>query len=84
VIISPDDSGLLAYHCLRCWDTHDVPVKDIVWFNPDSMIASARVSGLVQRVEIGRFIFLAVLKTTAERLRRLLPEHLHAKIDDSL
>ena len=76
------ENGPLAYHCLRCWDLHHNPVKDVVWFNSDSMVASALVNKMEQRVEISRFIFLAVLETTAERLRAFLPEHLHAKIED--
>lgn len=81
MIISLED-GPLVYHCLRCWDAHDVPVENITWFNSDTLVASARINRVEQRVEIGRFIFLAVLETTAERLQRTLPESLHQYIKD--
>ena len=82
MIISPDTSQL-AHSCLRCWDQHDTAVTDIVWFNPDAMVCSARVRGGERRAVVGRFVFLAVLKTTAERLRGFLPEHLHQYIEDT-
>ena len=75
------DRGLLIHHCLRCWDIHDELVEEVVWFNTDTMVASAVIEGIEQRVEIGKFSFRVQLPTAALRLKEALPDHLHEHIE---
>lgn len=66
---------------LRCWDESDELIPDIVWFNTDTLIASAKIGSSTNRVRVGKFCFRATSEKTAEQLRQLLPLALHDKIE---
>jgi len=75
MVISAEYTPFL-FVCLRLYDTHDEAVEKIIWFNPETKIASVPTpSGIDgRRLEIGRFEFLANTKDTIQKIHQYLPE----------
>lgn len=81
-MILDSSSGPIVMSTLRCWDDKDKPIGDIIWFNPDTLMASAKRSGhTAQRTRVGRFCFRVFSRETAAQLRGLLPRRLYGKIE---
>ena len=80
-MILDSSAGPLVMSCLRCWNDLDEPVKDIVWLNPDTMMASAKLGSIPERVKVSRFCFRVFSDETADQLRWLLPPRLYDKIE---
>lgn len=80
-MILDSSAGPLVMSCLRVWDESDQPVGDIIWLNPDTMMASAKVDETPTRVRVGRFLFRVFTAETADQLRWLIPPKLHHLIE---
>lgn len=70
-------SSPTLYGSLRCWDIHDEEIREIVWFNPTTMIASAYVKGTEVRIEIGKFCFEVQDELLLDAVKDKLPAELH-------
>ncbi len=88
-----DDKSPLLFAAVRLWDNHDTPITEFVWFNPSTKVASVSAGNqphytyaggnamvCCNRVEIGRFGFVAASGLELEALRNELPEKLHEMI----
>jgi len=79
-MIFDSSTVLFVLSCLRCWDESDEPI-DVIWFNSDTMVASAIRDGYPQRTRVGRFCFCVLSQSAADQLQWVLPQSLHNKIE---